>query len=108
MVNRIATAAGDKLRAGVAYYGPAPDPARAANVKAALMLHYAGIDDRVNVTAPAWIAALKAAKVAVEAHTYEGVNHAFNNDTSVARYDKPAAELAWSRTLAFFKTHLGA
>lgn len=107
MVNRVAVSAENKLRAGVAYYGPAPDPARAASVKAALMLHYAGIDDRVNASAPAWIAALQAAKVSVEAHTYAGVNHAFNNDTSAARYDKAAADLAWSRTLTFFKTKLG-
>ncbi len=108
MVNRVAATAGNTLRAGVAYYGPAPDPARAASVKAALMLHYAGIDDRVNASAPAWIEALKAADVTVEAHSYAGVNHAFNNDTSAARYDKGAADLAWDRTLAFFKSHLGA
>jgi len=107
MVNRIAIGSGTLLKAGVAYYGPTPDPARAASVKAAMLLHYGGLDTRVNATAPAWIAALKAAKVDVEAYTYEGANHAFNNDTAVGRYDKPTADLAWARTLAFFKTKLG-
>ena len=106
MVNRVATSAGERLRAGVAYYGPAPDPARAASVKAALLLHYAGLDDRVNAGAPAWITALKTANVPVDAYTYAGVNHAFNNDTATARYDKAAADLAWGRTLAFFKLKL--
>jgi carboxymethylenebutenolidase len=103
LVNRLAVAAGAALKGGVAYYGPAPDPARAADVKAAMLLHYAGLDDRVNTGAPAWVAALKSAKVDVTAYTYDGVNHAFNNDTAVGRYDKAAADLAWSRTLAFFK-----
>ena len=106
MVNRVATSAGERLRAGVAYYGPAPDPARAASVKAALLLHYAGLDDRVNGGAPAWITALKTANVPVDAYTYAGVNHAFNNDTATGRYDKAAADLAWSRTLAFLKSKL--
>ena len=106
LVNRVATVAGTKLRAGVAYYGPTPDPARAASVRAAMLLHYAGLDSRVNAGAPGWIAALKAAGVAVDAYTYEGANHAFNNDTSVERYDKAAADLAWSRTLAFLKPRL--
>ena len=106
MVNRVATSAGERLRAGVAYYGPAPDPARAASVKAALLLHYAGLDDRVNGGAPAWITALKTANVPVDAYTYAGVNHAFNTDTATGRYDKAAADLAWSRTLAFLKSKL--
>ena len=107
MVNRLAIGAGDMLSAGVAYYGPALDPTRAGSVKAAMMLHYAGLDDRVNAGAPAWVAALKAAKVDVQSFTYPNVNHAFNNDTSVDRYNKPAADLAWSRTLGLFKTKLG-
>jgi carboxymethylenebutenolidase len=107
MVNRIASGAGDMLRAGVAYYGPTPDPARAASVKAAMLLHYAGLDDRVNAGAPAWISALKAAKADVQAFTYPGVSHAFNNDTSADRYNKAAADLSWERTLGFFKAKLG-
>ncbi len=106
MVNRVAITAGDRLRAAVAYYGPAPDPARAASVKSPMLLHYAGLDDRVNAGAPAWITSLKNANVPVDAYTYAGVNHAFNNDTAVGRYDKAAADLAWSRTLSFFKTRL--
>ena len=104
MVNRIAVAAGTALSAGVAYYGPAPAPAEAARVKASLMLHYAGIDERVNASGRPWIEALKAARVTTEAFVYGGVNHAFNNDTSVGRYDKAAADLAWGRTTAFLKS----
>jgi len=60
----------------------------------------------VNATGKPWVAALKAAGKPVESFTYAGVNHAFNNDTSAERYDKAAAELAWKRTMAFFKQHL--
>lgn len=105
-VNRLAVAAGDRLDAAVPYYGPAPDPSEAAKVKAAMLLHYAGIDERVNVTAAPWIAALEKAKVPTEAHFYEGANHAFNNDTSAERYNKAAADLAWGRTIAFLKREL--
>lgn len=106
-VNRLAVAAGDKLDAGVAYYGPAPDPAEATKVKAPMLLHYAGLDDRVNKTGEPWVAALEKAGVKATAYTYPNVNHAFNNDTSADRYDKAAAELAWKRTLDFFKAQLG-
>jgi carboxymethylenebutenolidase len=104
MVNALAVAAGPSLRAGAAYYGAAPqDVAGAGRVKARLMLHYAGLDERINAMGPAWQAALTAAEVTFEAHTYPGVNHAFNNDTSPARYDKAAADLAWRRTVALLK-----
>lgn len=106
MVNRIAVSAGPALSAGVPYYGPAPAPAEAVKVKAAMLLQYAGLDDRVNATGKPWIEALKAADVTTEAFIYEGVNHAFNNDTAVGRYDKAASDLAWGRTVAFFKEHL--
>jgi carboxymethylenebutenolidase len=105
-VNRLAVAAGPALAAGVAYYGPAPAPAEAAKVDAALMLHYAGKDARVNATGEPWVAALKAAGKPVEAFTYPGVDHAFNNDTSAQRYDKAAADLAWQRTTAFLHARL--
>lgn len=105
-VNRLAVAAGDLLDAGVAYYGTAPEPAEAAKVKAALMLHYAGLDERVNKTGLPWAEALKRAGVRSESHIYPGANHAFNNDTSAERYNRKAAELAWSRTLAIFKAEL--
>ena len=71
-----------------------------------MLLHYAETDERVNKTAQPWIDALKAAKVPVEAHFYPGTQHAFNNDTSVERYNKVAANLAWERTLALFKARL--
>lgn len=106
MVGRLAAASGDALAAAVAYYGPAPDPAQAADVKAPMLLHYAGLDERVNKTAEPWIAALKAHGVPVQSFVYEGVNHAFNNDTSAERYNAAAAKLAWSRTIAFLKQHL--
>ncbi|MBU6165797.1 MAG: dienelactone hydrolase family protein [Alphaproteobacteria bacterium] len=105
MVNALAVAAGPALRAGAAYYGAAPpDAAGAANVKARLLLHYAGLDDRINAMGPAWQAALTAAGVRFDAFTYPGVNHAFNNDTAVGRYDAAAAALAWERTLALLKS----
>ena len=107
-VNRLAVAAGDKLDAGVSYYGPAPDASEAAKVQAPLLIHDAGLDDRVNRTSFPWVEALRTAKMPVSFHLYEGVNHAFNNDTSAERYDRAAADLAWKRTLAFFRKHLGA
>jgi len=101
MVNALAMAAGKLLKTGVAYYGPAPaDASDAGKIKAKLVLHYAGLDERVNAGAAAWQAALTAAGVRFDAYTYDGVNHAFNNDTSEARYNKAAAFLAWKRTIA--------
>jgi len=105
-VNRLAVAAGDKLDAGVPYYGPAPDPSEAPKVQAAMLIHDAGLDDRVNRTSFPWVEALRTAGKTVRFYLYEGANHAFNNDTSAERYDKAAATLAWTRTLAFFKRHL--
>jgi carboxymethylenebutenolidase len=105
-VNRLAVAAGAGLDAAVPYYGPAPDPAEAVKVKAAMLLHYAGEDDRVNTSGRPWVEALEKAGVRAQAYTYPGVNHAFNNDTSAERYNKAAADLAWERTLAFLREHL--
>jgi len=96
------------LAAAVAYYGPQPGAADAAKIKARLMLHYAGLDQRIDAGIPAYEAALKAAGVDYQLFMYEGANHAFNNDTSAARYDKAAADLAWSRTVAFLKKNLAA
>jgi carboxymethylenebutenolidase len=107
-VNRLAVAAGPALAAGVPYYGSAPNPSEAAKVQAALLIQLAGKDARVNATAVPWAEALKAAGKRVEAFTYPGVDHAFNNDTSAERYDKAAAELAWGRTIAFLKRELDA
>ena len=106
-VNRLAVAAGDKLDAGVLYYGPAPDPSDATRVEAPLLVHDAGLDDRVNATSFPWVTALRQAGKTVNFYLYDGVNHAFNNDTSAERYNKAAADLAWKRTLAFFKKYLG-
>jgi carboxymethylenebutenolidase len=75
-------------------------------IKAAMLLHYAGLDERVNAGIPAYEAALKGAGKTYELYIYEGANHAFNNDVGGARYHQQAAEQAWSRTLAFLKKHL--
>lgn len=106
MVNRLAVAAGDALSAGIAFYGPPPPPSEAASVKAPLVLHYAGNDDRVNAAAAGWVDALKAANVPVTRYDYPGTEHAFHNDTSAARYNKAAADLAWDRTITFLKEKL--
>lgn len=108
LVDQIAIEAGPALTAAVSYYGPAPNPAQAGRVSAAMMLHFAGKDARVAATGLPWAEALKQARKSVEAYTYPGVDHAFNNDTSAERYDKTAADLAWSRTIAFFHKHLDA
>lgn len=104
LVNNLAVAAGSQLGAGVAYYGPAPtDLAGAVRVKARMLLHFAGLDERINARGLEWAAALTAAGVKVESFVYPGVNHAFNNDTSEARFNREAADLAWGRTLATLK-----
>jgi len=95
-----------KLNAGVAYYGAQPKAEDVPLIKAAMMLHYGGLDQRINAGIPAYEAALKAAGTAYELYVYEGVNHAFNNDTSPARYNAEAAKLAWERTLRLFKEKL--
>lgn len=105
-VDRLAVAAGDKLSAGVSYYGPAPNPSEAAKVHAPLMIHLAGLDTRVAETAYPWITALRQAGKKVTYFNYEGTNHAFNNDTSAERYNKAAAGLAWQRTVRFFRKYV--
>jgi carboxymethylenebutenolidase len=94
------------LAAAVPFYGPAPKAEDVLKIKARLLLHYAGLDERINAGIPAYESALKAAGVRYAIHTYPNVNHAFHNDTAGARYDKAAAELAWSRTLAFLGENL--
>jgi carboxymethylenebutenolidase len=106
MVNQTAAHAGADLSAGVAYYGRVPEPEQVAEIEARMMLHYAGLDERINAGIPAYEEALKAAGVDHQIHMYEGANHAFNNDTSEARYNKEAADLAWSRTVEFLKEAL--
>jgi carboxymethylenebutenolidase len=94
------------LDAGVAYYGRQAAAEDAAKINAALLLHYAGMDERINAGIDPYKVALEAAGKEVTIHIYDGAQHAFNNDTSEARYDKAAAELAWGRTVAFFKEKL--
>lgn len=102
IVNAMAVASPD-LVAGVAYYGGQAAAEDVPNIKAKLVLHYAGLDERINAGIAAYEAALKDAGVDYTIYMYDGVNHAFNNDTSEARYDKDAATLAWSRTVDFLK-----
>ena len=94
------------LSAAVSYYGAQPTAESVPAIKAPLLLHYAGLDDRINAGIPAFEAALKEAGKTYELHVYPNVNHAFNNDTSAARYDQAAAVLAWTRTVSFLKSHL--
>ena len=95
------------LKAAVAFYGRQPEAAEVAKIKGSVQLHYGGLDERVNAGIPAYEAALKQNNVPYELYVYEGVNHAFHNDTSAARYNEAAAKLAWQRTLDFFKKNLG-
>lgn len=106
LTNDLAAASPD-LAAAVPYYGRQASLDEVPNIQAALLLHYAGLDERINAGIDAYRAALEAHGKEFEIHIYEGANHAFNNDTSEARYHKEAAELAWSRTIAFFKDKLG-
>jgi|SRR5690606_28206764 len=94
------------LEASVAYYGSQPEASDVPKIKASLMLHYAGLDERINAGIPQYEQALKANKIDYHVYIYEGVNHAFNNDTSPTRYNEAAAKLAWSRTVEFFKNKL--
>jgi carboxymethylenebutenolidase len=105
MTNQVAARSPDLL-AAVPYYGAKPAVEDVPKIKAALLLHYAGNDERINRGIPAFEEALKKAKVEYKLYIYEGAGHAFNNDTSPDRYDKEAAELAWKRTIAFFKEKL--
>lgn len=106
MANRIAVA-DPKLQAAVAYYGSQAPVSDVPLIKASLMLHYAGLDERINAGIPAYEAALKANNIDYQLFIYEGVNHAFNNDTSPTRYNEAAAKLAWERTISLLKKKLG-
>jgi carboxymethylenebutenolidase len=104
IVNMLATRV-PELAAGVPFYGGAAPAADVPKIKAAMMLQFAETDPNINAAWPAYEAALKAAKVSYEAHTYPGTQHGFNNDTT-PRYDEKSAKLAWSRTMAFFNKHV--
>jgi carboxymethylenebutenolidase len=106
MVNRLA-AASPELDAGVAYYGRQVPASQVPNIKAALLLHYAENDAGVNAGIADYETALKANNKSYAIYTYPGTQHAFNNDTGAARYNKAAADLAWQRTIAFFAEKLG-
>lgn len=106
MVNQLAVNVPD-LKAAVAFYGRQPDAGDVPKIKAAVQLHYAGADERINAGIPAYEEALKKAGVKYELYTYEGAQHAFHNDTAPTRYNEAAAKLAWERTLAFFQKNLG-
>jgi len=105
MVNQLA-AAGTPLEAGVAYYGMQIPAAEVPKISAPLLLHYASLDQRIDAGIADYEAALKANNKTYEKYMYEGANHAFNNDTNAARYDREAAALAWGRTITFLKKYL--
>ena len=103
--NFLAVTLGDDLDAAVPFYGRAPDPKDVPKIRAPLLIHYAENDERINAMRPDFEAALKAAKADYRMHSYPGTNHGFHNN-STPRYDEAAANLAWERTIAFFKEHL--
>jgi len=94
------------LQAAVAFYGRQAAAEDVPKIKAALMLHYGALDERVNAGIPAYEEALKKYNKAYQVFIYEGANHAFHNDTAGPRYDEKAAKLAWSRTIVFFEEKL--
>jgi carboxymethylenebutenolidase len=104
-VNQLAVRLGGDLAAGAPFYGRAPDPADVPKIRAALLVHYAETDPRVNATRPAFEAALKAAGATYQMHTYPGTRHGFHN-YSTPRYDEAAAKLAWERTVGWFRERL--
>jgi len=105
MVNKLA-AAGTSLAAGVPYYGRQIPVEEVPKITAPLCLQYAGLDKRINAGIDEYVAALEGNEKTFEIHIYQGANHAFNNDTNEARYDKEVADLAWGRTVEFLKEHL--
>ena len=105
VVNMLATRLGADLSAAVPFYGGQPTVEETAKIKAAMLINYAGTDERINAGWPAWEAALKANKVRYEGYIYAGTQHGFNNDTT-PRYDAAAAKLAWERTIAHFNKYV--
>ena len=94
------------LKAAVPFYGRQPAAEDVPKIKAAIQLHYGGLDTRVNEGIPAYEEALKKNKIPYELYVYDGAQHAFHNDTAPTRYNEEAAKLAWQRTLDFFGRHL--
>ncbi len=105
MANTLAVRLPDVIRAAVPFYGRQPAPADVPKIKAALLIHNAELDQKVNEGWPTYEAALKQAGVRYTAHMYAKANHGFHNDTT-PRYDEAAAKLAWERTIAFFNETL--
>jgi carboxymethylenebutenolidase len=105
MTNQVAVNAPD-LKAAVPYYGGVPAVADVHKIRASMLCHYAGEDQRINQGIPEFEDAMKKAGIDYQIYVYEGAQHAFNNDTNPARYNKEAAALAWKRTVAFFKQKL--
>jgi len=105
MVNTLAVRL-PNLGAGAPFYGGQPPADEVARIQAPLLIHYAGLDERINAGWPAYEAALGAAGKPYTMHMYENTNHGFHNDTT-PRYDEAAAGLAQERTIAFFREHLG-
>ena len=105
MTNQVAVHAPD-LDAAVPYYGSQPAEEDVAKIRASMMMHYGALDQRINQGIPAFEKALRKYLVDYRIFIYEGAAHAFNNDTNPARYNKEAADLAWKRTIAFFKEKL--
>lgn len=105
MTNQVAVHS-PRLAAAAPFYGAGADARDVPRIKARLLLHYAERDSWVNPGIARYEAALKAAGVSYTAHIYPGTEHAFHNDTAGVRYNKDAAELAWKRTIAFFRQHL--
>ena len=105
MTNNVAVLSPD-LDAAVPYYGGQPKAEDVEKIKAPMLLHYAENDERIDKGIPDFEAALKKANVEYRIYMYEEAQHAFNNDTNPERYNKEAAELAWKRTIDFFKLKL--
>jgi carboxymethylenebutenolidase len=105
VANFLATEMGDALKASAPFYGAAAKIDEVPNIKAAMLIHYAEDDERVNAQRPAYEAALKAAGVDYKMYVYEGTRHGFHNN-STPRYDKAQAKLAWDRTIAHMREHL--
>ena len=105
VINFLAVEMGEDLNAGAPFYGAAPKSEDVSKIRAAMLIHYAGDDARINGMRPGYEAALKANNATFEMHTYAGTRHGFHNN-STARYNEAAAKLAWKRTIAHFKKHL--
>ena len=106
VVNKLAVVMGQDLDAGAPFYGMAPATEEVAKIKAPLLIHYAEDDSRINASQEAYRSALKQHGQDHVMYTYEGTRHGFHNN-STPRYDEAKANIAWERTIAFFKKHLG-